>query len=153
MKKNSKPGDKAPQFSLPDPSGTPVSLSEFIGKNNLVVYFYPRDETYGCTKEACSFRDSYADFKSAGAEVIGISSDDEASHRSFAAHHRLPFILLSDKGGKVAADYGVRPLLGILKGRVTFVIDKEGIIRIKFSSQVNMQMHIDEAIRLIRTLP
>ncbi|MCX6248137.1 MAG: peroxiredoxin [Bacteroidetes bacterium] len=152
MKKNIKPGDKAPLFTLPDAEGNNVSLSDFIGKKNLVVYFYPKDETYGCTKEACSFRDSYDDFKDAGAEVIGISSDDEASHRSFASNHRLPFVLLSDKEGKVAAEYGVKPLLGILKGRVTFVIDKEGIIRKNYSSHTDMNSHIDEAISMIRTL-
>jgi peroxiredoxin Q/BCP len=152
MKTIIKPGDKAPFFTLPDPEGHPVSLSDFIGKQNLVVFFYPRDESWGCTKEACSFRDSYGDFKDAGAEVIGISSDDEASHASFAAHHRLPFILLSDQDGKVAALYGVRYSLGIFAGRVTFVIDKEGIVRMNYSSQVNLQKHIGEAVKLIRTL-
>jgi thioredoxin-dependent peroxiredoxin len=139
-------------FTLPDAEGKMVSLSGYLGKKNLVVYFYPKDETYGCTKEACSFRDSYDDFKDAGAEVIGISSDDEASHRSFASRHNLPFVLLSDKDGKVAAEYGVKPAFGILKGRVTFVIDKEGIIRMNFSSHTNMQKHIDEAISMIRGL-
>jgi peroxiredoxin Q/BCP len=117
-----------------------------------VIFFYPRDESYGCTKEACSFRDNYGDFKKAGAEVIGISRDDEASHRSFASRHSLPFVLLSDKEGKVAHAYGVRRSMGVLPGRVTFVIDKEGIIRMRFSSQTNMQKHIDEAINLIRKL-
>jgi peroxiredoxin Q/BCP len=152
MKIDIKTGDKAPLFTLPDSEGHPVSLSDFIGKQNLVVYFYPKDESYGCTKEACSFRDSYDEFKEAGTEVIGISSDDEASHRSFAAHHRLPFILLSDPDGKVAEDYGVRRSMGILPGRVTFVIDKEGLVRMNYSSQINMQKHIDEAIELIRKL-
>lgn len=152
MKNNFNPGDKAPLFTLPDSEGHLVSLSDFIGKQNLVVYFYPKDESYGCTKEACSFRDSYDEFKEAGAEVIGISSDDEASHRSFAAHHRLPFILLSDLDGKVAELYGIRRSMGIFPGRVTFVIDKEGIIRMNYSSQINLQKHIDEAIELIRTL-
>jgi len=152
MKNDIKSGDKAPLFTLPDSEGRSVSLSDFIGKQNLVVYFYPKDESYGCTKEACSFRDSYDAFKEVGAEVIGISSDNEASHASFAARHRLPFILLSDQDGKVAELYGVRRSLGIFPGRVTFVIDKEGIVRLNYSSQINFQKHIDEAVELIRTL-
>jgi thioredoxin-dependent peroxiredoxin len=152
MKIDLKPGDKAPLFSLPDADGHSVNLSDYIGKQNLVVFFYPKDESYGCTKEACSFRDSYDDFKDAGAEVIGISSDDAASHRSFSSHHKLPFVLLSDQGSKVAARYGVKRAMGVLPGRVTFVIDREGIVRMNYSSQVNMQKHIDEAVKLIRTL-
>ena len=152
MKIDLKPGEKAPLFSLPDADGNSINLADFIGKKNLVVFFYPKDESYGCTKESCSFRDSYDDFKDAGAEVIGISSDDAASHRSFASHHKLPFILLSDQGSKVAARYGVKRSMGILPGRVTFVIDKEGMVRMNYSSQVNMQKHIDEAVNLIKTL-
>jgi peroxiredoxin Q/BCP len=152
MKNKINPGDKAPLFTLPDSGGQPVSLTDFIGKKSLVVFFYPKDESYGCTKEACSFRDNYDEFKEAGAEVIGISTDDEASHSSFAAHHKLPFILLSDKDNKVADLYGVQRSLGILPGRVTFVIDKEGIIRMNYSSQLNFRKHMDEAINLIKTL-
>ncbi len=152
MKNNINPGDKAPLFTLPDSRGHLVSLSDFIGKQNLVVFFYPKDESYGCTKEACSFRDNYDEFNEVGAEVIGISSDNEESHRSFADHHRLPFILLSDKDGKVAELYGIRRSLGILPGRVTFVIDKEGTVRMNYSSQINFGKHIDEALELLRTL-
>src|ERR1700712_3288112 len=115
---NLNPGDPMPDVSLVGPDG-PTKLREHIGKP-LVVYFYPKDETYGCTKEACSFRDQYEDFVAAGAEVIGISRDDAASHAKFREHHRLPFTLLSDPGGSVAAGWGVRSLLGI-PGRVTFV--------------------------------
>jgi thioredoxin-dependent peroxiredoxin len=145
-------GEKAPLFSLPDQNGKMVHLTDFIGKTKLVVYFYPKDESYGCTKEACSFRDSYEDFKDAGAEVIGISADDEASHREFSTHHKLPFILLSDRDKKVATLYNVKRNLGILPGRVTFVIDKQGIIRMIYSSQINFQKHIDEAIEMIKKL-
>jgi thioredoxin-dependent peroxiredoxin len=145
-------GVKAPLFSLPDQDGKIVNISEFIGKKKLVIYFYPKDESYGCTKEACSFRDSYEDFKEAGAEVIGISADDETSHKEFSAHHKLPFILLSDKDKKVAALYNIKKTMGILPGRVTFVIDKEGIIRMIYSSQVNFQKHVDEAIEMLRQL-
>ena len=145
-------GDKAPQFILPDQNGKLIKLNDFIGKTNLVIYFYPKDESYGCTKEACSFRDSYEDFKEAGAEVIGISADSETSHKGFAANHKLPFILLSDKDKKVADLYGVGNILGILPGRVTFIIDKQGIIRGIYSSQVNYQKHIDEALEVLRKL-
>jgi peroxiredoxin Q/BCP len=152
MKNKIKVGDYAPLFTLPCPDGRLVNLADFIGKKNLVVYFYPKDESYGCTKEACSFRDSYDDFKDAGAEVIGISTDDEESHRSFAERHKLPFILLSDKDGKVAESYGVGRSWGIFQGRVTFVIDKNGIVRMTYSSQLNFQKHIDEAIEMLKTL-
>ena len=150
--KKLKIGDQAPQFTLPDQNGKMVDLNSFIGKTKLVVYFYPKDESFGCTKEACSFRDSYEDFKEASAEVIGISSDDEASHRGFAANHKLPFILLSDRDKKVAGLYGVGKTLGILPGRVTFVIDKQGIIRGIYSSQINFQKHVQEALEVLRRI-
>lgn len=145
-------GDKAPLFSLPDQNGKIVNLADYVGKSSLVIYFYPKDESYGCTKEACSFRDNYEDFIESGAEVIGISADDEASHRSFATNHRLPFTLLSDKDKKVASLYGVGKSMGILPGRVTFVVDKQGIIRMIYSSQVNYQKHIDEALEILRKM-
>jgi thioredoxin-dependent peroxiredoxin len=145
-------GDQAPLFTLPDQNGKPVSLNDFIGRSNVVVYFYPKDETYGCTKEASCFRDNYEDFKDAGAEVIGISSDDQTSHRSFASNHKLTFMLLSDKDMKVARSYGVNKTLGILPGRVTFIIDKQGIIRGIYSSQVNYRKHIEEALEVVRKL-
>jgi thioredoxin-dependent peroxiredoxin len=148
--KKLKIGGKAPLFSLPDQNGKMINLADFIGNSKLVVYFYPKDESYGCTKEACSFRDNYEDFKDAGAEVIGISADDEASHRGFAANHKLPFILLSDKDKKVAGMYGVGKTLGILPGRVTFIIDKQGIIRGIYSSQVSFQKHVDEALEVLK---
>ena len=143
-------GSKAPEFSLPDQQGRRVNLNDFLGKTNLVIYFYPKDESYGCTKEACSFRDNYEVFREAGAEVIGISSDDIASHQAFAANHKLPFILLSDKDKSVAAKYGVGKSLGVLPGRVTFVIDKQGIIRLIFSSQLSFEKHVDEAIVVLK---
>jgi len=145
-------GDKAPLFSLPDQNGKIISLSDFIGKTKLVIYFYPKDESYGCTKEACSFRDSYEDFKEAGAEVIGISADDEVSHQQFSAHHKLPFILLSDKDKQVARLYNVGKSLGVLPGRVTFVVDLQGIIRMIYSSQINYQKHVDEAVEILKQL-
>jgi peroxiredoxin Q/BCP len=145
-----KEGAKAPDFSLPSQDGSMVSLSQFLGKETIVLFFYPKDESYGCTKEACSFRDNYEVFKEAGAEVIGISADDEASHKSFASHHKLPFILLSDKDRKVAALYDIGKTLGLLPGRVTFVIDKQGMIKRIFSSQFNFDKHISEALKVIK---
>lgn len=144
-----KPGDAMPETTLVGPDG-PVALREKIGKP-LVVYFYPKDETYGCTKEACQFRDQYEDFVAAGAEVIGISRDDAASHQSFREHHRLPFVLLSDPGGKVAAAWGVRSTLG-LPGRVTYVFDKAGVVRHRFNSMIRFGKHVDEALAVVKTL-
>jgi len=146
-------GDKAPEFTLPRQDGTPVRLSELLQQGPAVVYFYPKDETPGCTAEACSFRDAYQDFQAAGAEVVGISSDSAEDHASFAAHHRLPFILASDRGGVVRDQFRVKKgLFGLLPGRVTFVIDRDGTVRHTFSSQVNMGKHVEEALRVIKSL-
>ena len=142
-------GDAMPDSTLVGAEGA-VPIRDRIGKP-LVVYFYPKDETYGCTIEACAFRDQYEDFVAAGAEVIGISRDDAAAHDGFKAHHRLPFTLLSDPGGKVAEAWGVRSLLG-LPGRVTFVFDKDGVVRHRFSSHVRFGKHVDEALAVVRTL-
>ena len=147
-----KEGAKAPDFTLPAQDGSMVSLSQFIGNKTIVLFFYPKDESYGCTKEACSFRDNYEVFREAGVEVIGISADDQSSHRSFASHHKLPFILLSDPDRKVAGLYNVGKTLGILPGRVTFVIDKNGIIKKIFSSQFNFEKHIGEAIKMVKEI-
>jgi peroxiredoxin Q/BCP len=143
-------GDPMPETTLIGDSG-PVKLRERIGKP-LVVYFYPKDETYGCTKEACSFRDQYEDFVAAGADVIGVSADDAASHTSFRDHHKLPFTLLSDPGGKVAASWGVKKNLGFIPGRVTFVFDKVGVIRHRFDSALKFGQHVDEALQMIKSL-
>jgi len=147
-----KVGDRAPDFTLPSLTGEPVSLESFLGKKNIVLYFYPKDNTSGCTAEACSFRDSYEVFQEAGAEVIGISSDNEKSHLQFAKQHRLPFILLSDLGGVVRRFYGVPATFGLLPGRVTYIIDKQGIVRHIFSSQFAPQMHVTEALKVLKEL-
>jgi peroxiredoxin Q/BCP len=144
-------GDKAPDFTLVSASGKQVSLSDFLGQKSVVLYFYPKDNTAGCTAEACSFRDSYEVFKEAGAEVIGVSSDSVESHQGFAQQHRLPFILLSDEGGALRKRYGVPKMLGLFPGRVTYVIDKEGIVQHIFSSSVPGP-HIDEALKVLKTL-
>lgn len=151
MTNDSMIGKEAPDFTL---SGEPetVSLRSFRGKSVVVLFFYPKDGTAICTKEACSFRDSYQDFSDSGATVIGISSDSVDSHKEFAQQHRLPFLLLSDPDGKVRKLYNVKPTLGIMPGRATFVVDKEGIIRHSFQSQLDATKHVNEALRSVKSL-
>ncbi|MEA2069754.1 MAG: peroxiredoxin [Asgard group archaeon] len=145
-------GNKAPLFILPDKNGRMVKLEDYLGKKIIVLYFYPKDESPGCTKEACFFRDRYELFLKHDAEVIGISSDDRQSHAAFTDKYDLPFILLSDVNDKVREKYDVGATLGLIPGRKTFVIDKKGIIRHQFSSQFNPKKHVDEAIRIITQL-
>lgn len=147
-----KVGDKAPDFTLPSQLGDNVTLSEFFGTKNIVLYFYPKDESIGCTKEACKFRDEYDVFTSLGAEVLGVSSQSVESHKSFATHHGLPFILLSDEKSEVRKLYGVPATMGIIPGRVTYIIDKKGIVRHIFNSQYQPEKHIEEAIKILREL-
>jgi peroxiredoxin Q/BCP len=145
-------GDKAPDFTLPSQMGDNVTLSEYFGKKNVVLYFYPKDETRGCTREACEFRDQYDVFTSLGAEVLGVSSDTLESHKSFASHYGLPFLLLSDEKGEVRKLYGVPSSMGILPGRVTYIIDKKGVVRHIFNSQLQPEKHIEEALKILREL-
>ena len=145
-------GDHAPLFSLPTQSGTAVSLGDFLGKGTVVLYFYPRDNTMGCTAEACSFRDHYEIFKEAGAEVIGVSSDSEETHQRFASRHKLPFLLLSDKHGSVRELYGVPATLGVIPGRVTYVIDKQGVVRHIFNDRFNAKKHITQALQMVQAI-
>jgi peroxiredoxin Q/BCP len=145
-------GDPAPDFTLDTPGGPAVTLSSYRGDNVVVLFFYPKDDTYGCTREACAFRDAFEDFVEAGAEVIGISSDSVASHEQFATRHRLPFQLVADAGGQVRRAYGVADTLGLWPGRVTFVIDREGVVRHVFSSQTQFGGHVEQALRMVRTL-
>jgi len=147
-----KVGDKAPDFTLFSQTGENVTLSQIIGKKNIVLYFYPKDESKGCTREACEFRDKYEVFTDLGAEVIGLSSDDSKSHESFAKKYNLPFILLSDNENKVRKLYDVKSTFGVIPGRVTFVIDKKGIIKSIFSSQFNFKKHIDESLETLKHL-
>lgn len=145
-------GDKAPDFTLPSNSGEQVSLHDRIGENAVVLYFYPKDESSGCTAEACAFRDSYEAFTDLGAEVIGVSSDSVERHVAFAGKNRLPFTLLSDVGAKVRKLYGVPSTLGVLPGRVTYVIDREGTVRHTFNSMLNFGAHVTEALDAVRKL-
>jgi peroxiredoxin Q/BCP len=145
-------GDKAPDFTLPSQAGEPVRLGDRLGERVVVLYFYPKDETPGCTKEACAFRDSYEVFAQAGAEVIGVSSDSVDKHAAFAGHHELPFTLLSDEGGQVRKSYGVPSTLGILPGRVTYVIDRAGTVRHVFNSMTNIGRHVGDALDVVKKL-
>jgi len=142
----------APDFALSNADGKVVKLSDFRGKQVVVVYFYPKDETPGCTTEACSFRDKYEELKSAGAEVIGISSDSAESHKKFAEHRKLPFILLADPNGKVRKEWGVPNAMGIIPGRVTYVIDKDGVVRLVFNSLKDAEKHVSEAVTEVHKL-
>ena len=145
-------GDKAPNFTLPKANGESFSLADALGKRTVVLFFYPKDNTPGCTVEACTFRDNYEAFAEAGADVVGISSDTSESHGQFAAKHKLPMTLVADGGGKVRALYGVKPMLGLFPGRETFVIDRQGIIRHKFVSQLRFGKHVDEALQAVRRM-
>lgn len=146
-------GNKVPAFSLPSQNGELFDLGTVLGKKPLVIYFYPKDDTPGCTAEACGFRDAYEDFQQAGAEVIGVSSDPVVKHSAFASRYSLPFILLSDTEKKLRKLFGVPGnLFGLLDGRVTYVVDKEGVVRHIFNSQINATKHIDEALKVIKQL-
>jgi peroxiredoxin Q/BCP len=140
------PGAPAPDFELPDADGKPVRLGDYRGKNAVVVYFYPKDDTGVCTKQACTFRDDFARFQSAGAVILGISDDSSESHAAFSSKYRLPFPLLSDKGGRVRTLYGVTRKFGVLPGRVTFVIDREGVVRHVYSAVFESEQHVQEAL-------
>jgi peroxiredoxin Q/BCP len=145
-----KVGELAPDFTLQDQEGRFVSLSDFEQKKHVVLFFYPKDFSPGCTKQVCSFRDNYEDFTDQGAVVIGVSSDSIASHKEFLDQHQLPFTLLSDPKGQVRALYGATKGFGLLPGRYTFLIDTNRLIRHIFTSEINMQKHIDEALRVLK---
>ncbi|MDG6899915.1 MAG: peroxiredoxin [Nitrososphaerota archaeon] len=144
-------GDKAPDFTLPAQDGRTVSLHEFAGTKNVVLYFYPKDFTMGCTQETKAFGESYEGLLEMGAEVIGISSDSAESHNGFAKECGARFPLLADAGGKVRAEYGAKSM-GLIPDRVTFVIDKKGVVRHKFSSQLKPRQHIAEAIEALKAI-
>ncbi|MFP2908146.1 peroxiredoxin [Pyxidicoccus sp. 3LFB2] len=148
-----KEGDAVPDVTLTGAGNRPVRLKDLVGQKVLVVYFYPKDDSPGCTVQACGLRDQYEDFVAAGAEVVGISGDSVASHEGFASKHRLPFVLLSDAGGEARDAFGVPPsLLGLIPGRVTFVVDRQGVIRSAFESQLRVGEHVRRALELVRTL-
>lgn len=144
-------GDIIPSFTSIDSKGNSFDIKEYIGKP-LVIYFYPKDDTPGCTIQACTFRDKYEDFKALGAEVIGISSDSLKSHQKFASRYKLPFILLSDFDKKIRTQFGVpNDFLGLIPGRATYVIDKKGVVQLIFDS-TSAKMHIEKALDILKTM-
>nr|WP_315176748.1 peroxiredoxin [uncultured Flavobacterium sp.] len=146
-------GDVMPHFTAVDTHGNTFYSRDYVGKKPLVIYFYPKDNTPGCTAQACSFRDKYQDFTDLGAEVIGISSDSVDSHDTFAKRYRLPFILLSDTDKKIRKLFGVPSgLLGILPGRVTYIVDKEGKVILVFDNSINAIKHIPVALEAIKKI-
>ena len=145
-------GDTMPSFELPDANGALVRSQDLLGKGPVVVYFYPKDDTPGCKAEACAFRDQYEVFKDAGAEVVGISSDSSSSHGQFARKYSLPFVLLSDSGNRARKAFGVPRTLGVLPGRVTYVVDSSGKVQHVFNSQIAATRHVDEALAVVKRL-
>ncbi len=146
-------GQVAPDFTLPDQRGKAVRLRDLTEQKNVALYFYPKDATPGCTAEARAFRDAYDAFTAADTEVIGVSSDSVKSHGRFAAKQRLPFLLLSDREGKVRELYGVERTLGILPGRVTYVIGRGGVVRHVYASQLHATRHSREALKALSGPP
>ncbi len=145
-------GDKAPDFTLQAQDGRMVSLHDYAGSKNVVLYFYPKDFTSGCTVETKTFSDNYDELLKMGAEVIGISSDSAESHAGFASECGARFPLLADSGGKVRDLYGTKSAFGLMPGRVTFVIDKDGVVRHAFSSQLRPKQHISEAVEALKAI-
>ena len=144
-------GDRAPQIALTDQNGVERRSDNLAGKA-LVLFFYPKDDTPGCTMEACAFRDSYADLQALGAEVWGVSGDDAGSHQRFASRHNLPYPLLVDRGNQLRRAFGVPAVLGLLPGRVTYVIDADGVIRHVFNNLLDGPAHRREALEALRRL-
>lgn len=150
-------GEVAPDFSLPASTGGEIRLADLRGKQNVVLYFYPKDMTPGCTQEACSFRDLKAEFEAAGAVILGVSADTLESHAKFVDKHQLSFTLLSDLNAEVAQTYGVwkeknnygKKYMGM--ERTTFVIDKHGVIR-KIYRKVKVDQHAEAVLEAVRGL-
>ena len=146
-------GSIIPEFSLKDQDGNLFSIATVLGKKNLVLYFYPKDDSPGCTKEACYFRDQYEVFNEADALIIGISGQSVESHKKFAEKYRLSYTLLSDEGNKIRMLFGVPTnLFGLLPGRVTYVIDKKGKVVFIFDSQTQTKRHVDDALKILKEL-
>lgn len=145
-------GEKLPTFELLDQKGQKINSESLLGQP-LVLYFYPKDDTPGCTAEACSFRDNFEDFIAEGARVVGVSADSPEAHAKFAAKHRLPFTLLSDKGNTLRKQFGVpSSFLGLIPGRVTYVFDSQGKLVHEFNAQFRAEQHISEALAQLKKL-
>ena len=145
-----KVGDTAPDFNLEAHDGTFVKLSQFRGKSHVVVFFYPKDDTPGWTKEACEFRNMHKEFQAHDAAVFGVSSDSRSSHQFFAQKNALPYLLLVDKKRRLRKSWKVPKTFAILDGRVTYVIDKQGICRFVFKSSTAPKAHVKQALSFIQ---
>lgn len=145
-------GAIAPDFVLQDAADTSYRLYDLLEHRPVVLYFYPRDHTRGCIQQACSFRDSYDVFTHHGVEVLGVSSNSAESHARFAEEYHLPFPLLCDPGGKVRKLFGAQALLGLMSGRVTYVIGQDRRIKHRYSNMFNAAAHADEALSVVKTL-
>ena len=145
-------GDRAPDVQTTASNGQAVSLADYRGQCPVVVFFYPRDHTAVCTQQACRFRDDHSAFQDAGAVVIGISSSSDASHESFADQHKLPYLLISDADGKLRRAFGVPRSFGFLPGRVTYVIDRDGIVRHVFNALLDGEKHVQESLAVVQQL-
>lgn len=152
MKPQVRIGDEAPDVSAVTSTGEFFRLADYEGKQTVVLYFYPRDNTTKCSAQACAFRDAFEEFVKQGAVVVGVSSDSVQRHANFAQRLRLPFILLSDEDGALRTAFGVPKTWGLLPGRVTYVIDREGIVRHIFDSQWRETEHIGEALRALSSM-
>ncbi len=152
MASSLKVGDLAPDFTLPSSDGRTITLGDYRGKSEVVLFFYPKDDSPACTAEACSFRDSHEEFLGAGAVVLGVSSDKASDHQAFAGKHRLPFPLLTDTKGALRALYGVPKTLGLIPGRVTYLIDRNGIVRNIVSAQLRPLSHISETLKALEEI-
>lgn len=145
-------GTKLPSFTAQTDKGETIESSSLLGEGPVVFFFYPKNNTPVCTKEACAFRDAYDAFRDHGAKVVGISGDSQGSHQKFREKHKLPFILLSDKGKALRKIFEVKATLGILPGRETFVVDADGVVQHAFSGQRLHQEHVDEALEVVKKL-
>ncbi len=145
-------GDQAPDFTVTSHDGQEIRLSDYRDEKVVVLFFYPKNGTPMCTKEACAFRDSYEQFIKAGAVVIGVSADSAESHRKFATNNQLPFVLVSDKDRLLRRAFAVPKTMGFLPGRVTYVIDKSGVVRLLFNAQLTTDRHVSEALKAIQEL-
>ncbi len=148
-----KKGDKCPQFSLLNQNSKMVNIDDLIGTKNLIIYFYPKDNSWGCTKQACSFQENQQDFIDLDCTVIGISSDSVLSHKTFSEERHLKFILLSDMNDVVRDKFDVpTSFFGLIKGRVTYLIDKKGFVRGVYNSQINATKHIPNALKMLKSI-
>jgi peroxiredoxin Q/BCP len=143
-------GDKIPSFKLKNQDGNLINVDSIVGTKNLVIFFYPKDDSPGCTRQACSFRDHYEAFTEANAEVIGISGQSVKSHKKFAEKHNLSYTLLSDTDNQIRKQFGVPTnMFGLLPGRVTYVVNKSGEVMLTFNSQTNISRHVEEALKIL----